>query len=326
MFDFTLGNSLLEYHRWPIPTIIVSDGAYGVGGFEGDPTTVADLPALYEPHVSAWGQYAKSSTVLWFWNTELGWATVHPVLEKHGWKYQGCNIWNKGIGHVAGNCNGKTMRSFPVVTEVCVQYVRNPEFIRINNLSIQDWLRTEWQRTGMSLNKANDACDVKNAATRKYLTTDHCFYFPPQQVFEKLKIYANTYGKPEGRPYFELPLEMALNGGWSRLWYNWNFEYGATNVWDIPALRGRERIKDGNKALHLNQKPLELMNRIIGAVGQKNDIVWEPFGGLATASVAAIRLGYRPYAAEINQLYFNLAWKRLEDAQHSQELFFGDKI
>lgn len=197
MFNLTLGDSLTQYHRWPTPTVIVSDGPYGVGGYDGDPTSVDALPAFYDPHITAWSQFSKPSTVLWFWNTELGWATVHPTLEKHGWRYQGCNIWNKGIAHVSGNCNGQTMRTFPVVTEVCVQYVRNPEFIRINNLSIQDWLRVEWKRTGLPLNRANEACGVKNAATRKYLTTDHCFYFPPPEVFERMRSYANLYGDSE---------------------------------------------------------------------------------------------------------------------------------
>jgi hypothetical protein len=321
MFDFVLGDSLTQYPRWPTPTVIVSDGPYGVGGFIGDPTTVKDLPALYEPHIAAWSQYAKSSTVLWFWNTELGWATMHPILERHGWKYHGCNIWNKGIGHVAGNCNGKTMRGFPIVTEVCVQYVRDPDYIKINNLSIQDWLRVEWLRTGMPLTRTNEACGVKNAATRKYFTRDHLFYFPPAEVFERLRSYANAHGRPEGSPYFELPPELTLNGGWERLWYTWKFEYGVSNVWDEPALRGKERIKDGAKTLHLNQKPLALMHRIIRAVCKKGDIVWEPFGGFVSGSVAAIQNGCVPYAAELNEEHFAIAFRRLSQVQDGITLF-----
>jgi site-specific DNA-methyltransferase (adenine-specific) len=317
-----LGNALDCYSTWASPTIIVSDGPYGIGGYDGDPQKESYLPELYEPHIIAWSKYSKPYTVLWFWNTELGWATVHPILEKHGWKYQSCNIWNKGINHIAGNCNGKTMRSFPVVTEVCVQYVRNPEFVRIQNMSIQDWLRKEWLRTGMPLNKANKACDVKNAATRKYLTKDHCFYFPPTEIFEKLRNYANKYGDISGRPYFELSKEMAMDGGWSRIWYNWNFKYGITNVWDIPALRNKERIKNGNKSLHLNQKPLVLMKRIIDAVCQPGDIVWEPFGGLVSASVAAIQHNCIPYAAEINEEYYKIACLRLDHLK-KDALFFN---
>jgi hypothetical protein len=60
---------------------------------------------------------------LWFWNTELGWASVHPVLTAHGWDYVQLMFWNKGRGHVAGNVNGQTIRRFPVVTEVCAFYL-----------------------------------------------------------------------------------------------------------------------------------------------------------------------------------------------------------
>ena len=43
MFELTLGDSLTQYEHWPRPSIIVSDGPYGVGGYEGDPHTVSEL-------------------------------------------------------------------------------------------------------------------------------------------------------------------------------------------------------------------------------------------------------------------------------------------
>lgn len=54
-------------------------------------------------------------------------------------------------------------------------------------------------------------------------------------------------------------------------------------------------------AAHLNQKPLEFMERIIYAATRPDGIAWEPFAGLASASVAAVALGRRPYAAEIDR-------------------------
>ena len=57
----------------------------------------------YEPHVQAWAAAAAPHTTLWFWNSEIGWAAAHPVLEKHGFRYVQCNVWNKGSGHIAGN-------------------------------------------------------------------------------------------------------------------------------------------------------------------------------------------------------------------------------
>ena len=74
-----LGDSLQHYHNWEQPTAIVSDGAYGILGFEGDTSDHIDLPNWYEPHIEAWSKAAVPSTTLWFWNSEIGWAVVHPM-------------------------------------------------------------------------------------------------------------------------------------------------------------------------------------------------------------------------------------------------------
>jgi site-specific DNA-methyltransferase (adenine-specific) len=112
------------YAHWPTPTCIISDGPYGVNGFPGDSQSEESLANWYAPHIKAWSQHATPETTLWFWNTEVGWATVHPVLISNGWEYRCCNVWDKGLGHVAGNANTQTLRKFPVVTEVCVHYVK----------------------------------------------------------------------------------------------------------------------------------------------------------------------------------------------------------
>ena len=100
------GDALDFYDTWDTPTTIISDGAYGVGGFPGDPRTPADLPRWYEPHIAAWSAKATLATTVWLWNTEIGWANIHPLLTDHGWQYETLNIWNKGTGHIAGNVKG----------------------------------------------------------------------------------------------------------------------------------------------------------------------------------------------------------------------------
>ena len=90
------GDALDAYSTWPEPSLIGSDGAYGVGGFPGDPRTPDDLGEWYEPHVEAWAKHAPAYCTLWFWNTELGWANVHPLLDRHGWDYVQTIVWDKG--------------------------------------------------------------------------------------------------------------------------------------------------------------------------------------------------------------------------------------
>ena len=56
------------------------------------------------------------------------------------------------------------------------------------------------------------------------------------------------------------------------------------------------------------------MRRQVTAVTDPGDVVWEPFGGLASASVAAVELGRRAYVAELNKTFQDIAEGRLQDA------------
>lgn len=287
------------------------------------------MPEWYAPHAQAWSAYALPSTVLWFWNTERGWASVHPALSEAGWVYEQTIVWNKGLGHAAGNTNGQTLRRFPVVTEVCVLYSRKLELpTGSERMGAQEWLRHEWLRSGLPLNLANEACGVRNAATRKYLTADRHWYFPPPGMMERMARYANQRGRPAARPYFSIDGERPVTAAeWGKLRYKWNFEHGITNVWDHPPVNGKERYRGAgphsaprihnpgpNAAAHLNQKPLSLMRRIIKACTDENDVVWEPFGGLCTGSAAALQLGRRAYAAEPVTVFADIAQERLTQA------------
>lgn len=316
-----LGDSSKLCQKWPAPQVIVSDGGYGVLGFEGDTSDHLDLPRWYEPHIAAWSKKATPQTTLWFWNSEIGWAAVHPVLERHGWRYMNANIWNKGKGHVAGNVNTAKIRRFPVVSEVCVQYVFEA---KIDGLLLKQWLLAEWKRTGLALRKANEACGVADAAVRKYLDQGHLWYYPPPEMFMKLQEYANTHGKPEGRPYFSIDgKKPATAEQWMGMRSKFHCPHGVMNVWDRPALRGEERFKlngTSGKAIHLNQKPLDLMSRIIEASSDAGDVVWEPFGGLFTGCIASSILGRRSYGAEIDPTYFHFALKRLNEEASARRL------
>ena len=181
---------------------------------------------------------------------------------------------------------------------------------------MKQWLRHEWRRSGLPLYETNRACGVRNAATRKYFTQDHLWYYPPVEMFERLVAYANRHGRPEGRPYFSVDGRESLTGAaWGQMRAHFKCDVGVTNVWDVPAVRGEERLKDHRgKCVHLNQKPLALMRRIVSASTLPGDVVWEPFGGLCSVAVACRRLGRSCYSAEIDPHYFPLASKRLEDA------------
>ena len=51
---------------------------------------------------------------------------------------------------------------------------------------------------------------MKNAATRKYLTKDWLWYWPPGEMTERLAGYANAHGQPTGWPYYSLDGERPV--------------------------------------------------------------------------------------------------------------------
>jgi DNA modification methylase len=310
----TNDDTLNQYKNWKIPTAIISDGAYGILGFEGDTSSHLGIADWYEPHIIEWSKKSSPQTTLWFWNSEIGWAATHSTLEKHGWRYVNANIWNKGIAHIAGNVNTAKIRRFPVVSEVCVQYVFEP---KINGMTLKKWLYSEWKRTKLPFKKANEACGVADAAVRKYLDQGHLWYFPPPEMFEKMVEFANKNGDENGLPYFSLDEKKSLNAGeWSKMRSKFNCPHGYTNVWDRPSLKGKERLKiptKDSKAAHLNQKPLDLMSLIIESSTDVGDVVWEPFGGLFSASLAAKNLKRLAFASEIDADYFQLGITRFMD-------------
>jgi hypothetical protein len=325
-FELFRGDALNAYRDWPAPVTIISDGAYGVRGFHGDTVGSDALPNWYRPHIQCWSAAATPATTLWFWNTEIGWASVHPLLAESGWDYVQLIVWDKGLGHIAGNVNGRSIRQFPVVTEVCAFYQRvftitGPD----GPMPVKQWVRHEWDRSGLSLQQANQACGVKNAATRKYLTRDWLWYWPPGEMTERLASYANAHGRPSGWPYYSLDGERPVTAkGWDALRYRWRHAHGLTNVWARRPLHDDERLKGtlrraaprvhnptAASSAHLNQKPLEFMERLITAVTEPGDVIWEPFGGLCSASVAAVTLGRRAFAAETDPAFADLAAERV---------------
>jgi hypothetical protein len=313
----SLGDALEHYTAWPAPHVIVSDGAYGVGGFPGDPPTAAELPAWYEPHIEAWTRAARTSTTLWFWGTELGWATVHPLLVARGWEYGRLSIWDKGLAHIAGNVHTAKLRGFPPVTEVCAQYTRPVVTdARAGVLHVRDWLRGEWARCGLTLDDANRACGVADAAGRKYLNAGD-WYWPPPAAFEALVRAANERGAIAGRPYFALTGARPVTGEeYVALRPVFRCPIGVTNVWRVGAVRGQERRRaDDGAAVHANQKPLELIERLVEASSNPGNVVWEPFGGLCPVAVVGQKLWRRTYSAEIDGSFIEEARRRLAEPQ-----------
>jgi site-specific DNA-methyltransferase (adenine-specific) len=80
------------------------------------------------------------------------------------------------------------------------------------------------------------------------------------------------------------------------------------NVWNF----NRVRFKMEEYENHPTQKPEALLERIILASSNENDIVLDPFGGSFTTSAVAQRLGRRSISIDLNPEFFKIGIRRLQ--------------
>jgi site-specific DNA-methyltransferase (adenine-specific) len=90
-----------------------------------------------------------------------------------------------------------------------------------------------------------------------------------------------------------------------------------------PDLRYPSSVQNFNRerGLHPTQKPVALMEYLIKTYSIEGDIVFDPCMGSGTTGVAALNLGRKFIGIEREQKYFEIACRRIKDAQRQTTLF-----
>jgi len=135
-----------------------------------------------------------------------------------------------------------------------------------------------------------------------------------------------SIGKPTiifGGNYFHLPL--------ARCWLIWvkpdappsmgNVEMAWTNF-DKPSKHINHSISATNaeRIGHPTQKPIRVMKWILLNYTKENDTILDPFMGSGTTGVACVQTGRNFIGIEIEPKYFEIAQKRIKDAQQQMRL------
>lgn len=74
---------------------------------------------------------------------------------------------------------------------------------------------------------------------------------------------------------------------------------------------------------HPTEKPISLMGELIELFSSLGDTVADPFMGSGTTGVACIKLGRRFIGVEKDPKYFDLACRRIEDANKQPDMFIN---
>jgi site-specific DNA-methyltransferase (adenine-specific) len=116
--------------------------------------------------------------------------------------------------------------------------------------------------------------------------------------------------KKELQPYKNLNdkriKQRIANGKIGAKLYDW---------WEINQVKNISK----EKTEHPCQIPLELMKRIIKITAKENDIIFDPFGGSGTTSLAAYQLGFDSIICEVDSKYMDIAKNRLNSFINSDK-------
>ncbi len=86
---------------------------------------------------------------------------------------------------------------------------------------------------------------------------------------------------------------------------------------ELPIVQGKERLRGkSGRALHPTQKPERLLELIIKASSNENDIVLDPFFGTGTTGYVAEKLKRKWIGIEKNLDYINIAKQRIKEKKY----------
>ena len=93
--------------------------------------------------------------------------------------------------------------------------------------------------------------------------------------------------------------------------HNWNFsdQKQMHNFIESPICMGTERLRNPK---HPAQKPIKILKHIIQIASNENDLVFDPFMGVASTAIAALELKRKFCGCEINSQYYNAGIQRVK--------------
>ena len=98
--------------------------------------------------------------------------------------------------------------------------------------------------------------------------------------------------------------------------FAWSSQNNASRVFDYARALA---MQDGKQ--HPTQKPVKLMEWCINQCKNKPKTIFDPFMGSGTTGVAAVQMGRKFIGIEREPKYFDIACKRIEDAQRTFDMF-----
>lgn len=131
------------------------------------------------------------------------------------------------------------------------------------------------------------------------------------------------YPKPKHVGSFFYPSGAGCNSWgfscWQPIFYYGKDPYGGKG----SRPDSKESCETSEKNGHPCPKPIGQMKWLVNRASLSGETVFDPFMGSGTTGVACAALGRKFIGCEIEPKYFDIACKRIEDAQRQGDMFLG---
>ncbi len=125
--------------------------------------------------------------------------------------------------------------------------------------------------------------------------------YPGKRAYKGIN-KGNLSGNPKGKNPEDLWQATV-----ERLYDDWD-----CCVWDIPNVKSQHP----EKTIHPCQFPIELVERCILALTNENDIVFDPFAGVGSSLIAALKNNRKAYGTELVQEYIDIGLDRINKLEN----------
>ena len=121
--------------------------------------------------------------------------------------------------------------------------------------------------------------------------------YPGKRYFKGAK-KGQISGNPKGKnpeDVWEMTIERLID--------DWDYQ-----IWDIPNVKANHP----EKVNHPCQYPVELVERCVLALSNESDIIFDPFAGVASTLIGALKNNRIAYGTELNQDYVKIGLDRIK--------------
>lgn len=124
----------------------------------------------------------------------------------------------------------------------------------------------------------------------------------PSKYPGKKSFKGENKGKLSGNPNGKNPSDI-WEATTKRLIEDWESE-----IWDIPNVKSNHP----EKTIHPCQFPIELVERCVLALTNEGDVVYDPFAGVGSSLIAALKNGRKAYGTELVKEYIDKGKERID--------------